>query len=229
MISRKVSQKEIIHDIRSGMDESAIRKKYNLSSKGLQSLYDKLIEAGLLGKEITTRPRKLNLLAILADIRGGMARSDLLKKYSLTDETLRQVVQKLLASEGKRSAADGPETVIEEPDEFLATHEFVRHEVDFNLPVYEADRPDIFGTVRDVSEAGMSVAGIEASQGDIKTLVVLGDELGQFSSFEFEGHCRWAFTDSVDGACLAGFAIEKISSTDAQELQRLVRLVTSGG
>jgi len=211
------------------MDEATIRKKYNLSLKGLQSLYDKLIEAGLFGKEIKTQPRKLNLLAILADIRGGMNRSDLRKKYALTDETLRQVVKKLLAAEGKRSALDGPETVIEEIDEFLATREFVRHEVDFEVPVYEADRPEILGMVRDVSEAAMSVAGIEASQGDIKTLVVLGDELGQFSSFEFEGYCRWAFADSVDGACIAGFAIEKISRTDAQELQRLVHLITTGG
>jgi len=229
MISRKISQKEIMHDIRSGMDEAAIRKKYNLSLKGLQSLYDKLIEAGLLGKEIKTLPRKLNLVAILADIRGGMIQSDLLKKYALTDQMLRQVARKLLAAEGRRSAYDGPETFIEEPAEFLATREFVRHEVDFDLPVYEADRPEILGMVRDVSEEGISVAGIEASQGDIKTLVVLGDELGQFSSFEFEGYCRWAFTDSMDGACLAGFAIEKISKTDAQELQRLVRLITAGG
>jgi Mor family transcriptional regulator len=229
MVSLKVSQREIIQDIRSGMDETAICRKYNISLKGLQSVYDKLIEAGLLGKEIKTQPRKLNLLAVLADIRGGMNSSELRKKYGLTDETLRQVVKKLLAAEGKRSAADGPETLIEEPAEFLATSEFVRHEVDFDLPVYEADRPDVFGMVRDVSEGGMSVAGIEARQGDIKTLVVLGDELGQVSSFEFEGCCRWAFVDSVDGACLAGFAIEKISRTDAQELQKLVRLITTGG
>ena len=229
MTSIKISPKDIVRDIRSGMDEATIRKKYNLSLKGLQSLYDKLIEAGLLGKEINTQTRRLNLLDVLTDIRAGVTRSDLRKKYGLTDETLRQVVKKLLAAEGKRSAADGPETLIEETDEFLATHEFVRHEVDFDLPVYEADRPEILGTVRDASEAGMSVAGIEASQGDIKTLVVLGDELGQFSSFEFEGYCRWSFTDSVDGACLAGFAIEKISRTDAQQLQRLVRLITTGG
>ncbi len=229
MISRKVSLKEIIQDIRSGMDEAAICKKYSLSSRGLQTIYDELIKAGFLGKEIRTRPRKLNLQAVLADIRGGMTPSDLRKKYALTDEMLRQVVKKLLAAEGKRTAADGPETLIEEPDEFLATHEFVRHEVDFALPVYEADRPDIFGMVRDVSEGGMSVKGIEAGQGDIKTLVVLGDELGQFSSFEFEGYCRWAFTDSADGACLAGFAIEKMSRADARELQRLIRMITTGG
>jgi uncharacterized protein (DUF433 family) len=229
MVSRKVSQKDIIQDIRAGMDDSAIRKKYNLSPKGLQTLYDKLIEAGLLGEDFNTRPRTLNLLTILADIRSGMSRSDLLEKYTLTDKTLRQVVQKLLAAEGKRSAFDGPETVIEEPSDFLATAEFVRHEVDFDLPVYDAYRPEIVGKLRDVSEEGMSVTGIEANRGDIKTLVVLADELGQFSSFEFQGYCRWAFTGSVDGVCLAGFAIEKISRSDARELQKLVRLITTGG
>jgi Mor family transcriptional regulator len=230
MVTQQVAQKDIIRDIRSGMDEAAIRKKYNLSLKGLQTLYDRLIEASLLGKEIKTRSRKLNLLAVLADIRAGVNRSDLRKKYGLTDETLREVIKKLLAAEGKRSADDdGPETLIEEPDEFLTTHEFVRHEVDFDLPVYEADRPETLGMVRDVSEAGMSVTGIEASEGDIKTLVVLGDELGQFSSFEFEGYCRWCFTDSVDRTCFAGFAIQKISKTDARELKRLVHTITTGG
>ena len=166
MVSRKVSQKEIVQDMRAGMDDAAIRKKYNLSPKGLRTLYDKLIEAGLLGKDFNTHSRTLNLLTILADIRSGMTRSDLLEKYTLTDKTLRQVVQKLLAAEGKRSAFDGPETVIEEPADFLATGEFVRHEVDFDLPVYEAYRPEIVGKVRDVSEEGISVTGIEASRGD---------------------------------------------------------------
>ncbi len=229
MVSRKVSQKEIIQDIRAGMDDAAIRKKYNLSPRGLQTLYNRLIEAGLLGKDFNTRSRTLNLLNILADIRSGMTRSDLLEKYTLTDKTLRQVVQKLLAAEGKRSAFDGPETVIEEPGDFLATAEFVRHEVDFDLPVYEAYRPEIVGRVRDVSEEGISVTGIEASRGDFKNLVVLADDLGQFSSFEFEGYCRWAFTDSVDRVCVAGFAIEKISISDAQELEKLVHVVTTSG
>jgi len=229
MISRKVSQKDVIQDLRSGMDDEAIRKKYNLSAKGLQVLFDKLIQAGLLRTELETRPRKLNLVAILADIRNGMSKPDLLKKYTLSEEMLKQVVQKLLAAEGKRSAYDGPETVIDEPAEFLGTRELVRHEVDFDLPVYEIDRPEIVGRVRDVSEEGMSLSGLEVSRGDMKTLVILADHLGQFSSFEFKGYCRWSFTDPLDGARLAGFGIEKISKTDANELQRLIRLITTGG
>jgi hypothetical protein len=228
MAVRKFSAKEIIQDIRLGMDETALRKKYQLSAKGLETLYQKLIAAGLLGKDLQLIPRKINLLAILADIRAGMSESDLLKKYELSESMFRQLSKKLLAAQGTRLSTDA-ETVIMEPVEFPATSELVRHEVDFVLPAYDADRPETLGMVREVSEELVSVAGIEAAVGDIKTLVVLGDDLGQFSSFEFEGSCQWSFSDGEDGTCLAGFAIGKISRTDAQELRKLVRLLTSGG
>ena len=228
MVVRRFSAKEIIQDIRSGMDETVLRKKYQVSLKGLETLYQKLIATGLLGNDLQLIPRKINLLAILADMRAGMSQSDILKKYELSESMLRQLSKKLLAAEGKRLAIDA-ETIIMEPVEFPATSELVRHEVDFDLPAYEADRPESLGMVREVSEEAMSVAGIEATVGDTKILVVLGDELGQFSSFEFEGSCLWAFTDSEEATYLAGFAISKISETDAKELRKLVRLITSGG
>jgi hypothetical protein len=226
MLVRKISPKEIILDIRSGMDDTAIRKKYLLSQKGLEDLYKKLIAAGLLGNHLHPIPRKLNLLAVLADIKAGMKRSDLLKKYELTEDMLRELSKKLLAAEGKRLSTD-QDTVILERVEF-PTREFVRHELDFDLPVYDADQPEIIGTVRDVSEESISVTGVESNVGESKNLVVLADELGQFSSFEFEASCLWAFTDG-SGICVSGFAINKISDTDAQELRKLVRLVTTGG
>jgi len=40
----KVPLRKVLQDIRSGMDEAAIRKKYGLSAKGLRRLYEKLIE-----------------------------------------------------------------------------------------------------------------------------------------------------------------------------------------
>ncbi len=45
----------------------------------------------------------------------------------------------------------------------------------------------------------MSVAGIEAKVGESKTLVVLEDEFGDFSSFEFRACCRWYVADSAEG------------------------------
>jgi hypothetical protein len=225
----KVSQKQVLHDIRSGMDETAIQKKYNLSVKGLKRLYEKLAEAGALVNGLKPPPRKLNLLAVLADIRAGMSASELMQKHQLSQKMLREVSKKLLEAEGTRSAVEETETLIAERTDLISTREFVRHELDFDLPIYESTRPEIHGVVRDVSEAGISMAGIEADVGDTKTLVVLGDELGEFSSFEFQGTCRWCYDDSDEGTSLAGFAIDKISEHDSQELRKLIRLVLVTG
>jgi hypothetical protein len=74
-----------------------------------------------------------------------------------------------------------------------------------------------------------SVGELARKEPSRKTLVVMGDEFGEFSSFEFEGYCRWGFTDAEDGTSLTGFAISKISEKDMEELRKLVRLVTLGG
>ncbi len=115
MIVRKVPLREVLHDIRSGMDETAIRQKYNLSFKGLQRLYQKLIEARLLKQDQTPVRRKLNIGEVLADIRKGMNDSDLMRKYELSEDMLRQLSKKLLDARGKRSVVtDGLDTIIEE-------------------------------------------------------------------------------------------------------------------
>jgi hypothetical protein len=42
----KVSAKEIVKDIRSGMDDAALMKKYQISAQGLRILYKKLLDMG---------------------------------------------------------------------------------------------------------------------------------------------------------------------------------------
>ena len=226
MTVRRLSAKEVLKDIRSGMDDNAIRQKYKLSAKGLEILYRLLTQAGRVPPDFKPSRRRINLVEILSDIRAGLSKSDIMRKYQLSEEMLRKVSKKLLDARGVRSVSDGTETVIEDLPEFLATQEFVRHEVDFDLPIYDADQPEIQGVVRDISELGVGAAGIEANVGDVKTLVILGDELGLFSSFQFEGHCRWRVTDQTDGTCLTAFAISKISDADSKQLGKLVRLTT---
>jgi len=215
-------------DLRLGMDDTALRQKYKVSAAGLEKLYKQLVEAGHLTADLKPTRRRINLVAILSDIKAGMSKSDLMRKYHLSEEMLRKISKKLLDARGVRSAIHEPDTVIEERPEFLATREFVRHEVDFELPIYEASRPEIHGMVRDISENGVGVAGLEANIGDRKTLVILGDEFGEFLSFEFEGYCRWRAEDQDDGTCLTGFAIDKISQEDLEQLRKLVRLMAVG-
>ena len=48
---RKIKAKEIVNDIREGMSDSQLMEKHSLSSKGLQSVFRKLVDA----KAITPR------------------------------------------------------------------------------------------------------------------------------------------------------------------------------
>lgn len=43
---RKISAKEIVVDIRSGMDDAQLQRKYGLSDEALESVFDKLMNAG---------------------------------------------------------------------------------------------------------------------------------------------------------------------------------------
>ena len=44
----EVRAREALHDIRAGLDDFELMEKYRLTDKGLQSLFRKLIAAGLL-------------------------------------------------------------------------------------------------------------------------------------------------------------------------------------
>ncbi len=48
MAKRTINAKEILVDIKAGMDNAALMEKYQLSEKGLQSLFKKLVDAGVL-------------------------------------------------------------------------------------------------------------------------------------------------------------------------------------
>lgn len=51
MAPKKISAKEVIMDIRAGLSNGEIGKKYGLSEKGTQSLFDKLLDRNLLTRE----------------------------------------------------------------------------------------------------------------------------------------------------------------------------------
>ena len=55
MPTRQLSAKEVLKDIRAGMDDAALREKYKLSDKGLRSLFNKLVETGLLNRSALAR------------------------------------------------------------------------------------------------------------------------------------------------------------------------------
>ncbi len=58
MAKRQLNAREILQDIRSGMDDTPLMEKYNLSAQGLHSAFNKLIAAGVLKRaELDQRTR----------------------------------------------------------------------------------------------------------------------------------------------------------------------------
>jgi uncharacterized protein (DUF433 family) len=224
MTGRRVSAKEILEDIKSGMDDPALMAKYQLSSKGLQRLFKELVGAGLWPERRSVRAKD-----VLHDIQAGAGRAELMDKYKLSFRGLQALVT-LFVDAGVVSRDDlygemrlEEDTVV--PEEVRASE---RYYLDFETPVYEASHPEIYGRVLDITEFGVGLVGIESATDEIKRLVILGDPFGEAEPFEFEAKCRWV-SRQEDGSCIAGFQIVNIAEKDKEQLYKLIHLVTVGG
>ena len=81
-----IDARQALQDIQSGMDDSALMKKYNLSTKGLKSLFNKLAAAGLI--------REINPRELIRDIGFEISYSELMEKYKLSPVGLRPIIKR---------------------------------------------------------------------------------------------------------------------------------------
>ncbi len=51
MAKRKITAREILNDVKAGLDDRALMKKFHLSSQGLQSLFKKMLNAGVITQD----------------------------------------------------------------------------------------------------------------------------------------------------------------------------------
>jgi hypothetical protein len=168
---REIKAKDFVNDLRSGMSDSELRGKYNLSAQGLQSAFKKLLEA----KAVRT--------------------SELFGRVSLQDDTVAIATTRL----------------------------FPRDELDFPFPIYlcEGTRPTAKGVIKDITEKGLKVSGIEVKVDEVKTFAIPSDKFSQVDPFAFRAICRW-----VDEDGCTGFQITQISKRGSGELEKLIRFLT---
>lgn len=197
MAEREELVSRVLRDLCSGMDDTALMEKHNLSYTELRALYGEMFHSGMFGQAVhqnfgrTSEPEK-------GKGANGSSRAGLKSSSSSAG------ARKLFSSSEKESRV------------------FDRHGLDFVIPVYDIQFPEVHGRVRDINEEGLGVTGISAGIHDVKTLVVLGDEFGEVAPFEFEAVCKWVKRDVADGRSLAGFRITNISEYDLQELRKLI-------
>jgi len=91
-VKATINAKDLIGDIRSGMDDAALMSKYKLSSKGLQSAFSKLIGSRLISIE-----------EIFGERRSGLADTVIIDDQTLIEtyfDTLRPLC---LVTKGQES------------------------------------------------------------------------------------------------------------------------------
>ena len=120
---------DAIRCIRSGMDDAELMQRYNLSAKGVRSLFKKLVAKNILnqadldkrnqnavsevlldeqvitGSEVNQVITDENLMKLADQIRAGLSHKDLIEKYDYRPNRLQDMVKKLL-HEGLLTRAD---------------------------------------------------------------------------------------------------------------------------
>jgi hypothetical protein len=181
--------------------------------------------------------RSIRAKEIAADIGSGMTDLRLMAKYRLTSRGLDAVYRKLgelklivpRESGDKRQARSPAQTEnldFVEPLSDTTLRISPRQIIDFPLRCYDADDPETIGDIRDLSEEGIGVKGLQSRPIEIRTLVIPISELYMPQPVVLEAICRWSGRDETDGAPLAGFEVTKFVQGSLQEILDLIRALT---
>jgi len=227
----KVDSQAVLDDIRSGLDDHELMVRHGLSSDALQGLYKNLVEQGLLKRMdrfgLAPPERTISAREVVADLRSGMRMSDLMQKFDLSLEGLQGIVSVLVDTGSISRDEIYGDLFLEQdcvlPESFRQLH---RYYLDFEIPIYNASKPEAQGRIRDITDDGIGTVGLKAEVDRIETFVVLGDALGDVAPFELEARCRWCKRREDTGEYASGFQITYISDKDRTELTKLIGLLT---
>jgi uncharacterized protein (DUF433 family) len=229
MAQREISAKNILRDIRSGLSDEELMEKYSLSPVALKALFGEMIAAGLLERSkdgsVTPAVKRIEVGKIVKDVLAGRTAHELINDYGLSATQFRDLSRQLVESKHLRRDQLGPELLARMdapvPTEIRSE---IRETVDFDVDVFEPERPNIVGKVLEVSTRGLRITGISATPDEIKRLRIGGDVLGQHESFQFEAQCRWTGGALESKDFVGGYMIVNISEKDSQELAKLIAL-----
>lgn len=214
MSARKIKAREMVTDIKSGMTTRELMDKYHMSKESISEAIEKILE------------ERANVARMMsADIKEGMSVTELMAKYQLSPTGL-GLAMKVLTDEGFIQSKS--ETRVHEeirPQEHADRRESPRRLIPVTVPVLDSLNLGNKGTVRDLTEKGLSVIGVEASVGQIKRLAVMGDDLGALDPFEVQAECRWVQSGTDAEHPVAGFQITEISDRDMECLRNFLRMV----
>src|SRR5208283_2449927 len=170
--------------------------------------------------------RQINGTDILNDLRSWMAAWELQVKYKLSAKSLQAIFNKLV----ERNAISHSELYEISPFyrariDRINGREHPRADLAVHVPVYDIGS-GAAGVLRDISETGLRVAGIESSVGQAKTFQIPIDMFMQADPLLVIAECKWVeMRRGSKEYFVAGFEIMDLSQSDSQILRNFIKFL----
>src|SRR5208283_4920171 len=170
--------------------------------------------------------RQINGTDILNDLRSWMAAWELQVKYKLSAKSLQAIFKKLV----ERNAISHSELYEISPFyrariDRINGREHPRADLAVYVPIYDLGSGAI-GVLRDISETGLRVAGIESSVGQAKTFQNPIDMFMQAEPLLIIAECKWVeLKERKQKYFVAGFEIIDLPAIDRNTLQNFMSVL----
>jgi hypothetical protein len=147
----------------------------------------------------------------------------LMEKYRLSAKGLQRIFEKLVAGGFlTRLELDARVNFNDDTADIEDLRDFPRNYPVLSVSVFEGNRKGAKGTVRDITEKGVGIVGIEARVHEQKTFFIDAGRLSEFDTIRFDAECRWIKWDCAERRYVAGFEITKISKDALEELREMI-------
>ena len=190
-------------------------------------------EATIQYKNDMTSPKlTIKLKDFVRDIRSGLTDAELMKKYRLSTVKLRSALKKLVDAKAISPSELLEEHIVSSEDTEEAEFTLVvpremrllsRYTVTVPLTVYAAKEPDVLGSVVNISGRGVGTRGLDATQGQVSTVVIPAEDFAHLEPIVFKAKCQWAKTAPLLRDCTCGLEILSFMEGTDRELRKLVR------
>jgi hypothetical protein len=217
--------------IETGLSNVELSDKFKQSYEELHRTLSELVDGGILepapALASTPRKRTIKVQSLVADIQAGSSPGELMIMHGLSQNMLRNALKKLIqanklyASELSNELCGYLRSV---PPERM--REQARLCLDFELHLSLKGFTESCGTILDISEKGLGVKGYAAKVSDVVWFEISHEDFIEIAPFSFEAECRWTKTEADPRDSLSGFRITDISDKDAEELRKLIQLLT---
>ncbi|MGO9567734.1 MAG: PilZ domain-containing protein [Desulfomonilaceae bacterium] len=170
--------------------------------------------------------RQINAKEIVDDLRSGNTDSELMEKYELSSTALQKICRKLVACQAisHLELCERSPLYRERADQ-ISARRCPRADLTIHIPIYDLET-SATGLLRDISEIGLRVAGIESSVGQSRTFQIPIDTFMQADPLLVVARCKWVKTRGKSRRYpVAGFEIMDLSEKDRNSTREFIKLL----